>query len=128
MNKVGLMAYLMHRLETEQIEICCIQESRLSMAGELDTKKFHCVHTPAKCGKGGLLPVVARQPHIQLVTSCRPHPRLQMVKLRYHGVVLHVLNSHAPTRDSPWVQHEEYQQLLISHMRDIPDREAAVLG
>eukprot|EP00971_Amphidinium_carterae_P338615 6476025-Amphidinium_carterae.3 len=111
LNRTGKLVILDSLLCGLDIDVACIQESRISCEEGLETEHFRvCVHS-AVAGVGGLLVMIRKDPALQILSQKGYGARVLAVKCRLHGKHLVVVAAHAPTRDSA---SEDHRQFLVN--------------
>eukprot|EP00971_Amphidinium_carterae_P128727 2549719-Amphidinium_carterae.1 len=125
---VGQLTHFATLMDKSQIDIATIQESRLNFTDPINLKNHHCYHVPACKGRGGLVTIIKKTNNTRIQSTFSPCTRLLMVSVLIHNVILHVINGHAPVRDSPQPQHdlffEHYQHITST----IPHNEHLFCG
>eukprot|EP00971_Amphidinium_carterae_P137430 2723597-Amphidinium_carterae.1 len=127
-KSTGLITHFSQQLHQRSIDVCCVQESRLSPNAELNTKEFTTTHVCAQLGVGGLITFISRSPHIRTLQHRSPHRRIQATTLLIHNKRFTIVNTHAPVRDSPHSTHEEYQTCLLELLKDIHQDDRVIIA
>eukprot|EP00971_Amphidinium_carterae_P348354 6490447-Amphidinium_carterae.2 len=115
-------------MQKKQYTIAILQETRLRLPPDCQLATHHIHHTPAIKGRGGLVTLIDKQPHVKLIHSQQISPRIQITTIKINQRMVHIINAHAPTaRDTPQAHHS-FQQALIAATAPIPDGQIILGG
>eukprot|EP00971_Amphidinium_carterae_P234461 4652354-Amphidinium_carterae.2 len=124
----GQLTVLADAMVQQDYAFAFLQESRLRLAADFDMKEFYIHHTPAVSGYGGLVTMIRKGLHISIVNKHNICQRLQLTTIKYHGKIIHLYNSHAPTTLDKAETHHVYQQQLILATTNIPRDHLVLIG
>eukprot|EP00971_Amphidinium_carterae_P076521 1511232-Amphidinium_carterae.1 len=92
-------------LDELRADICAVQETRLELPEDFETKELCCSHSSAVKGRGGLLIVLRKQNRAKLVSFQRVNHRILIARSELERRPLKVICAHAPVRDAPVEDH-----------------------
>eukprot|EP00971_Amphidinium_carterae_P327419 6458763-Amphidinium_carterae.2 len=108
-------------LDELRADICAVQETRLELPEDFETKELCCSHSPAVKGRGGLLIALRKQNRAKLVSFQCVHHRILTARFVVEQRPLKVISAHAPVRDAPVEDHSVFQLALATEIRDVPE-------
>eukprot|EP00971_Amphidinium_carterae_P007503 148848-Amphidinium_carterae.2 len=125
--RAGQLTFLCEKLETDQVSIACLQETRLSLPEGFTMRAFDIVQNPACNGCGGLIIAVSKQQGHEVLSHKSFGARVLTATTRIHGRLVFVLCAHAPIRKAPAEEHAQFAQDVETAVAGRP-KNALLLG
>eukprot|EP00971_Amphidinium_carterae_P000546 11051-Amphidinium_carterae.1 len=125
----GKLVFVADRLKTLEVDIACIQETRLRDKLDIEAVgEYKICSSAAEPHRGGLMILYQTRPGITLIEHCSTSTRVLRATFRINGRKLHVLAAHAPTEEDSPHAHSLFSIHVQQALGKLPSNELVVLG
>eukprot|EP00971_Amphidinium_carterae_P335463 6471319-Amphidinium_carterae.2 len=127
--ETGKLIYVAKVLAKRNIDILCVQESRFREVLSIPSVEgYRLCSAPASATRGGLLVMIRDRPGLELLEHEVVCPRVLRVALRVNGLLLQLLDAHAPTEEDNQEAHDSFATELGKAVASVCGRGRTLIG
>eukprot|EP00971_Amphidinium_carterae_P136596 2706491-Amphidinium_carterae.2 len=111
----GKLLFVTRQLEALDVDVLCVQETRLRDVLQLDTVNgYKLCLLPAEPARGGLAVMVRVRAGIEVLEQKCHGPRVLRVSLRVNGALVHIVSARAPIEEDSELAHSTFEEHVVA--------------